>query len=462
MFSNILLNTDSYKASHYLQYPANTSVVSSYIEARGGVFDSAVFFGLQAFLKQYLSKPITTDDVDEAELVLTVHGVPFYRQGWESIINKHGGYLPVEIQAVAEGSVLPTGNALVQIKNTDSEAYWLTSYLETALLRAIWYPATVATLSWYTKKIIARYLDETSDDPSAKLPFALHDFGARGVSSQESAALGGMAHLVSFQGTDTLSALVAARRYYAAEMAGFSIPATEHSTMTAWGKDNEADAYANILKQFGRDGAMFAVVSDSYDIYNAVSNIWGKQLRQQVEDSGATLVVRPDSGQPEVVVLEVLERLYAEFGGTVNRKGYKVLADCVRVIQGDGVNLESIEVILRNIKDAGFSADNIAFGMGGGLLQKVDRDTLGFAMKASAVRVDEQWRDVFKQPVTDKAKHSKKGRLALISTPQGITTIREDALVDDINLLRPVFVNGRLLIDDDFSTVRARSERRIF
>ena len=390
MFNNILLNTDSYKASHYLQYPANTSVVSSYIEARGGSFDNAVFFGLQAFIKQYLTKPITLDDVDEAEQVLTAHGVPFYREGWESIINNHGGYLPIEIQAVAEGSVLPTGNALVQIKNTDPDAYWLTSYLETALLRAVWYPTTVATLSWYTKQIIKRYLDETSDEPDAQLPFKLHDFGARGASSQESAGLGGMAHLVNFQGTDTVAALIAAKRYYRAEMAGFSIPATEHSTMTAWGKDNEADAYANMVKQFGRDGAIFAVVSDSYDIYNAVSNIWGKQLREQVEQSGATLVVRPDSGKPEVVVLEVLERLYAEFGGTVNRKGYKVLSDCVRVIQGDGVNLESIEVILASIKQAGFSADNIAFGMGGGLLQKVDRDTLGFAMKASAVKVDEQ------------------------------------------------------------------------
>ena len=458
MFSNILLNTDSYKASHYLQYPANTRVVSSYIEARGGSFDSAVFFGLQAFLKQYLTKPITLDDVDEAEQILTAHGVPFYREGWESIINKHGGYLPIEVQAVPEGNVMATGNALVQIKNTDPDAYWLTSYLETALLRAIWYPTTVATLSWYTKQIIASYLDETSDNPVEQLPFKLHDFGARGASSQESAGLGGMAHLVNFQGTDTVAALIAAKRYYRADMAGFSIPATEHSTVTAWGKENEADAYANMLKQFGREGAVLAVVSDSYDIYNAVTNIWGKQLREQVEQSGATLVVRPDSGKPEVVVLEVLERLYAEFGGTVNGKGYKVLADCVRVIQGDGVNLESISVILECIKRAGFSVDNIAFGMGGGLLQKVDRDTLGFAMKASAVNVDNQWRDVFKQPVTDIAKHSKKGRLAVIKTEQGIKTIREDELADQSNLLRSVFKNGRLLVDDDFDTVRARSE----
>ena len=316
----------------------------------------------------------------------------------------------------------------------------------------------MATLSWYTKQIIKRYLNETSDEPDVQLPFKLHDFGARGASSQESAALGGMAHLVNFQGTDTVAALIAAKRYYRAEMAGFSIPATEHSTMTAWGRENEADAYANMIQQFGHKGATFAVVSDSYDIYNAVSNIWGKQLREQVEKSGATLVVRPDSGKPEVVVLEVLERLYTEFGGSVNRKGYKVLADCVRVIQGDGINLESIEVILASMERARFSADNIAFGMGGGLLQKVDRDTLGFAMKASAVKVDEQWRDVSKQPATDLAKHSKKGRLAVINTERGVKTIREDALDGRTNLLKEVFKNGRLLVDDDFETIRTRSD----
>ena len=364
MFKNILLNTDSYKVSHYLQYPPQTTVVSSYVEARGGDFDQTVFFGLQAFLKEYLTRPITADDIAEAEAILPAHGVPFSRQGWELILKKYDGYLPVEIEALPEGSVLPTGNALVQIKNTDPDTFWLTSYLETALLRAVWYPTTVATVSWQAKQVIARYLQETSDNPEQQLPFKLHDFGARGTSSQESAALGGMAHLVNFQGTDTLAGILAARQYYGADMAGFSIPASEHSTMTAWGRDNEAAAYKNMLDQFANKGGLVAVVSDSYDIYNAVSNIWGKQLRKQVEESGATLIVRPDSGKPEEVVLDVLERLYAEFGGYINNKGYRVLANCVRVIQGDGVNLQSIAVIAEVIKQAGFSLDNVAFGMG--------------------------------------------------------------------------------------------------
>jgi len=457
MFTNLILNTDSYKASHFLQYPAGAEVVSSYIESRGGQFTQSLFFGLQAFIKEYLLKPVTMADIDEADALFAAHGVPFYRQGWEQIVQQHGGFLPIEIEALPEGTVVPTGNALVQVRNTDPQAYWLTSYLETALLRAVWYPTTVATLSWQVKQAIRLSLETTCENPEAELLFKLHDFGARGVSSHESAALGGMAHLVNFMGTDTVVALLAARKYYGADMAGFSIPATEHSTITAWGREGEADAYANMLKQFAQPGKLLAVVSDSYDIYHAVSEIWGKQLRAQVESSGATVVIRPDSGVPEDIVPEVLERLYAEFGGRVNSKGYKVLSDCVRVIQGDGVDVDSIGVILQRIQQAGFSTENVAFGMGGGLLQKVNRDTLSFAMKASAIQINGAWRDVYKQPITDSGKNSKRGRLAVIKDAGGIKTIREDALSWESNCLRPVFRNGELLVDDSFETVCARS-----
>lgn len=459
MFTNLILNTDSYKASHFLQYPAGTQVVSSYIESRGGQFPQTLFFGLQAFIKEYLLKPVTTADIDEAEALFAAHDVPFFRQGWEQIVQQHGGFLPIEIQALPEGMIVPTGNALVQIRNTDPQAFWLTSYLETALLRAIWYPTTVATLSWQVKQSIRQALETTCENPAAELPFKLHDFGARGVSSHESAALGGMAHLVNFIGGDTVVALLAARKYYGADMAGFSIPAVEHSTITAWGREGEADAYANMLRQFGQAGKLLAVVSDSYDIYHAVSEIWGKQLRAQVESSGATVVIRPDSGVPEDIVPEVLQRLYAAFGGHVNSKGYKVLSDCVRVIQGDGVDVDSIGVILQRIQQAGFSTENVAFGMGGGLLQKVNRDTLRFAMKASAMQITGVWRNVYKQPVTDSGKHSKRGRLAVIRDAGVIKTIREDALSWESNLLRPVFRNGELLVDDSFDVIRARSNQ---
>lgn len=455
---NIILNADSYKSSHFLQYPKGTTLVSSYIESRGGDFKEAVFFGLQMFLKDYLCHPITRADVDEAEALIIAHGLPFNREGWQYIVDHRGGYLPVEIQALAEGSVVPVQNALVQIVNTDPSTYWLTSYLETALLRAVWYPTTVATLSWHGRQIIQRYLLETADNDHG-LDFKLHDFGARGAASTESAAIGGTAHLVNFQGTDTINAIVAAKRYYHADMAGFSIPAAEHSTITSWGRDNEKAAYQNMLQQFSGPGKLVAVVSDSYDIWHAIEHIWGNELKHAVESTGGTLVIRPDSGDPIEVVTQTIEKLMGLFGFTTNHKGYRVLPNYVRVIQGDGINLLSMEAILRAMQLRKQSADNIAFGMGGALLQKVDRDTMKFAMKASAAKVGGLWRDVYKDPITDQGKRSKKGRLAVIRDDQGVMhTIREQDLAKRKNLLQTVFKNGELLIDHSFADIRTRAK----
>lgn len=454
--SNILLNADSYKASHYVQYPANTTVVSSYIESRGGMFEQTLFFGLQAFIKQTLLKPFTQADIDEAEEVLVAHGLPFNKTGWQYILDTYNGYLPMEIQAVPEGSLVNTHNVLVQVKNTDDNCAWLTSYIETALLRAVWYPTTVASVSYACKQVIARYLARTADNMEGLL-FKLHDFGSRGASSFESAALGGMAHLVNFMGSDTLSAVVAARRYYQEPMAGFSIPAAEHSTITSWGRDGEQAAYANMLKQFSGQGKLVAVVSDSYDLWNAIDNLWGTELRDAVMNSGGTLVIRPDSGDPVQIVSTTIEKLMAKFGFRTNSKGFKVLPDCVRVIQGDGICLSSIEAILVEMTKRGLSADNIAFGMGGELLQKVNRDTQKFAMKASAVCVNGVWRDVFKDPITDSGKRSKKGRLALVKNSEGqYQTIREQDLGQQQNQLRVVYRNGALLVDDSLAEIRAR------
>lgn len=458
---NIILNTDSYKTSHYLQYPAGTSYVSSYIESRGGPFEQAVFFGLQMFMKAYLTKPVTYDDIAEAKAIYAAHGVPFNEEGWRYIVEKYQGRLPISIEAVPEGMVVPVRNVMVQVRNTDPNCAWLTSYIETALLRAVWYPTTVATLSWSCRKVISQYMEQTADDASG-LPFKLHDFGARGVSSEESAAIGGLAHLVSFAGTDNVSALMAARRYYDAEMAGFSIPAAEHSTITSWGRENEQDAYANMLKQFAQPGKIVAVVSDSYDLWNAIENIWGDELKTQVENSGGTLVIRPDSGDPVQIVTETIERLMRCFGSTTNSKGYRVLPSCVRVIQGDGISLQTIDAILAAMVSRKQSAENIAFGMGGDLLQKINRDTMKFAMKASAVQISGVWRDVYKDPITDSGKRSKRGRLVLIRDQQGeIRTVQESDLSGRENLMQEVFRNGEIKSVTTFEQVRERAANRV-
>jgi nicotinamide phosphoribosyltransferase len=191
-------------------------------------------FGLQAFIKEYLLEPITQADIDIADEILTAHGEPFNRAGWQYILDKRDGYLPVVIRSVPEGTVVPVKNVLATIENTDPNCFWLTTWLETALLRAVWYGTTVATQSYTIKQVILDYLERTGD-PTA-IDFKLHDFGARGVSSLESAGIGGAAHLVNFMGTDTISGILFAREYYNAGIAGFSIPASEHSISTSFGK----------------------------------------------------------------------------------------------------------------------------------------------------------------------------------------------------------------------------------
>lgn len=459
---NQILDADSYKFSHYLQLPEGTTAMYDNVEPRvGSIFDDIKIVGLQIWLKDIIANPITMEDVEEAKAIVEAHGEPFNYNGFKRIVEVHGGHWPVKIKAVPEGMVVPKANVVAVMESTDPELPWVPGFLETAFQRAIWYPTTVATISYHAKQTILNYLEKTSDDPNGQIAFKLHDFGCRGVSSYESAAIGGLAHLVNFMGTDTIPALTYARKYYGADMPAFSIPAAEHSTITSWGKENEAKAYENMLRQFAKPGSNVAVVSDSYDIYYACSHIWGWILKEQVIKSGATVIIRPDSGDPAVVPLECTKLLGDKFGYTVNSKGFKVLNN-VRVIQGDGIDLEMIGTICENFYKAGWSIDNIAFGMGGGLLQKLDRDTCSFAMKCSAILVDGQWIDVFKDPITQSSKKSKKGRVSLYrKNDNGELFTAESWYAEEregwcTEVLVPVYENGKLLKEFSFDELRSR------
>ncbi len=459
--SNIIMDVDSYKASHFKQYPPGTTYVSSYIESRGGRWDKTLFFGLQGFIKKYLLNQITIEDIDEADEFFTTHCGSFNRAGWLHILEKHDGYLPIKISALKEGTIVEGRNCLVQIINTDPAAFWLVSYVETMLLRAVWYPVTVGTNSWHIKQRIMKALEISCDDPKAVIAFMLNDFGSRGVSSKESSEIGGGAHLVNFMGTDNVPAVRALRDLYKITMAGFSIAATEHSTTTAWGPEHEYDVVSNMINNHGK--TIFATVGDSYDIYNFVQKIIGTDLKERIKHMGGRIVVRPDSGDPVKVAVEVVEMLLVKFEEdvTINNKGFKVLPAYIRVIQGDGVNLDSIGAICDALIAKGISVENICFGMGGALLQAIDRDTLKFAMKASAACVNGVWRDVFKDPVTDKGKSSKKGIQAVVYyhvTNQYIT-VREDQLDGRKNHLELVYENGKLIREQTFDEIRELSNQ---
>ncbi|MGM9320263.1 nicotinate phosphoribosyltransferase [Deinococcus aquaticus] len=454
---NLILDTDSYKSSHFLQYPQGTTRLFSYLESRGGKYPQTRFFGLQYILDRYLTRRITAEMVEEARTLIEAHGEPFPFEGWMRIVNVHGGRLPLEIRAVPEGTLVPIHNVLMTCTNTDPELPWLPGWFETMLMR-VWYPTTVATQSYFIREIIRAALEKTSDHAAEELPFKLHDFGSRGVSSRESAGIGGLAHLINFQGSDTLEALRTARNHYDSDLAGFSIPAAEHSTITSWGKEHEVDAYRNMITRFSRPGSVYAVVSDSYDLKNAINHLWGDTLRQQVIESGGTLVVRPDSGEPPAMVRLAVNALAARYGTTTNSKGYKVL-NHVRVIQGDGIDEQTIRQILDNLDVDGYSAENVSFGMGGALLQKVDRDTQRFAYKASAGLIDGEYRGIYKDPVTDPGKRSKDGVLDLVQEGGRMVTKAYKTFDTDFpgSLLRTVYRDGELLVRDTLDVVRGRA-----
>lgn len=470
MKNNLVNLSDSYKYSHYLQYPKGTQIVHSYLESRGGQYDSVVFFGLLNILKEYLVKPITKEDVAETAALCAAHGEPFNKEGWMYIVDYHDGYLPVVIKAVPEGMVLKPHNVMLTVENTDPMVPWVTSFLETLLLK-VWYPITIASKSYAVRKMLEKHHTATMDNIDG-VAFAFHNFGDRGSSSVESAAIGGVAHLTQFMGTDNFNCLTLARDVYGAtildnKLAGFSIPASEHSTVTSWGRDGEFDMIRNYLEKSKGQG-MIACVLDSYNIYNAVEFVT-TELKDKIESNEYPIfVIRPDSGEPIEVIGNIL-RIMKKSGVayTTNSKGFKQF-NKYRIIWGDGITPEVINEILNYTTSKGYAAGNFAFGSGGDLMQNVNRDTCKFAIKCSAIVVNNVEREVYKDPITDKGKASKKGRQTLIKwKTRGWSNTKTDDIqtiaLKNFNpelheeVLVEVFRDGRILKRQTLIEIRSLS-----
>lgn len=459
MKNNIILQTDSYKLTHWKQYSKNTTKIYSYLESRGGKFDKTVFFGLQYYMKKYLSGIVVTKQmVDEAqEFSLKHFGQDLFNyDGWLYIVNKYEGKLPIRICAVKEGSLVNISNVLMTIENTDDKCFWLTNFIETLLMK-LWYPCTIATNSFYAKQIINKYLNETATDTNPL--FKLHDFGYRGVSSEEQAGIGGMSHLLNFMGSDTLAGILYAKEYYNADVCGFSVPASEHSIATSFGKGEGEKKYVlNMLNNFPT--GIVSLVGDSYNIYNFAELLNDKDIKDKILSRDGTTVLRPDSGNPEEVISKLIDILWNNFGGVYNDKGYKVLDPHIRIIQGDGIDLEMIEKLLKLLKSKKFSAENIVFGSGGGLLQKFDRDTQQFAIKCSYAIIDGVETDVQKDPITSKSKKSKKGKLKLYKNFNNSYSTysscdnKQNQFSSYLDSLVPVFENGVILEEYTFEEIK--------
>ena len=465
MDGTMILKTDTYKNGHWKQTPDGTENVYSYWTSRGGRWPAFIFFGLQYYLKEYLIRRVTEEDVARARTrINALHGQDIFNEaGWRKILDRYDGYMPIRIKAVPEGTLLRSQTAALTVESadpTDPDISFATNYVET-LLSMIWYPCTVATQSFHMRQQRLAFTKMTGGDPN-NIDFLLHDFGYRGSTSDESAGIAGAAHLaVGWKGSDNWAAIELAEKYYHEELAGYSIPAYEHSTVTAYGRgEGEVEAYRQALMRFPT--GLLAVVSDSYDYYNAVSNIWGGVLKDMVMARDGKLIIRPDSGDPLIVDPWTLNELSAIFGSHLNEAGYAVLGEApgvmskVGMIQGDGIDYDSHFDILRAVADAGHCTDDIAFGSGGGLLQKgLDRDTLQFAFKAAQVVVNGEPRDVSKSPVDGQAKKSRAGRMKTVQVIGDLPlTVNEEE--DGKDLMQLVYDAGWLAPDQTLDEIRAR------
>jgi nicotinamide phosphoribosyltransferase len=478
---NMVLAADSYKFSHPFSYPKNISGLFSYIEARTHGAHIMIPAGFEATLQRYLSVPITMEDIDEAEAFMKRHGEPFARNVWEHVLTKYHGYLPVIIRAVPEGTPVKSSNIMVSIMCVDElvaeNIFWLASFLETFLLRAVWYPTTLATNDYESKLEIKRFYKIAGED-LAGIDFAVHCFGARGTTCHEQAEIAGV-HAFMYKGSDTVEGIRYVNHYYDCEMAAFSVPATEHSVATSFGltSEDEVRYIDHQLTAFAKQGAIISLVADSKDTSRFVDHIcttFHDRIVDLHERLGVKVVVRPDSGDPLEIVPMILDKLAKAFPTTRTVHGYIKLYGGVGILQGDGVDTMLIKTLLGNIMARNYSPANIIFGSGGALLQKVNRDTHKWAQKGSAILVRTPvavgahggtftyaWQGIAKDPITDPGKKSKEGLLTLMrnSFTGQYATIRidKDPVKDEwVDVMEDIYDCGQFFNLSNMDQIRTR------
>ena len=471
VLETLIMTTDSYKITQP-KMRVGIDYIYSYYEARKGAkFPTTKLFGLQELIIKFLTGPVPNKtQIDEAEAFFKIHfgnDQVFNRPMWDEI--EKLGYFPLEIKAVPEGTSVPIDNVMFTITNTNDKCADLVQHIETMLFW-IWKPSLSMTKSAMTRNIIRKQLELSSDNVEEALAFIYHDFGMRGATNYEQAASYGAAHLATGAlGTDTLNAIPYLMKYYDAKIdnCGFSVMASEHSVASYKGRNGEGAVVADILEAYPT--GIVSLVADTYDIENFVTNIIGKDFRDQILERDGKVVVRPDSPRfkgdtPEEQVLWIVEQLGEAFGYTYNDKGFKVLNPKIGCIYGDGLSMENIENIYKYLVKFNWSAENCVVGQGGYLACGNDdcRDTQRSAIKCSAVKMsgENEYRDVYKEP-KDKSKASKRGRLKLVweegahgktMTTVGLDDPREDIMVT-------VFKDGTMPKKYTLDEVRATSNK---
>lgn len=475
-----LLLSDTYKQCHSRMYPKGLTKLVSYWVPRRSMLENRnkmVFFGLQAFIKEYLMEYFQENffDLPEDEMVSLYTDSMDIQIGkdnydLDNIVQLHRlGYLPLEIKALSEGTLVPTGVPCIEITNTNDDFAWLVQWIECILQVELWKTCCHATIGHMYREIADYWYDKTTDGLSGDMACA--DFGMRGMSCMDESVRCSAAWLLSFNKTSTIPAINYIDKYYNADCKkngiGLGAVSTEHSVMGAnFSIDGDEITFVKRLLTELYPNTSFSMVSDTYDYWNMINNIL-PQCKEEILNHNGKLLVRPDSGDIVEISVKTVERLWDIFGGSINSKGYKVLNPHIGIIYGDGCTLSNVETIWKELEKRGFAANNIAYGVGAfcftaimenGKMIVVTRDTFGIAMKATYGVIDGKKLMIFKDPKTDTShlKKSHKG-CCKVYYEDGELKCQDQLLeISDDSLLTTVFKNGELIREDSFIDIRNR------
>lgn len=476
-----LLLSDTYKQCHDRMYPTGLTKLVSYWVPRKSMLvtqDKMVFFGLQAFIKEYLIEyfndnffALTKDEV--LELYTDSMDIQIGRENYDldKIINLHSlGYLPLQIRALPEGALVPMGVPCIEITNTHDDFAWLVQWIECILQVELWKPCCHATIGYMYRQIADKWYEKTVENIPSSMACA--DFGMRGMSCMDEATRCSASWLISFNKTSTIPAINYIDKYYSADCKnnslGIGAVSTEHSVMGAnYSIDGDEVTFVKRLLNELYPNTSFSMVSDTYDYWNMVNNIL-PQVKDDVMNHNGKLLIRPDSGDIVYISVKTVEKLWEIFGGTVNSKGYKVLDPHIGIIYGDGCTLSNVDAIWYELEKRGFAANCIAYGVGAfcfsaiienGKLIVATRDTFGIAMKATYGVINGKKLMIYKDPKTDtsKLKKSHKGCCEVYTGENRELMCRDELLeMSDNTLLKVVFENGELVREYTFLDIRER------
>lgn len=461
------LNTDGYKVGHALLYPTGTQFIYETLVPRENSYfpwdDKMVVFGYEYFMHKlvmdwqanFFLQPWENIEKDFS-IVKDMFGSDEVRDTVVERFKKLHDHqrLPIKVNLLPEGSLVPMRVPVLSIENTHPDFFWLPGYLETTLLANTFVTSTNATIARQFRKVGDVYAELTADSKDF-LDYQFHDFSQRGQHGDQAAVLSGIAHLTSFKGTDVIPAVVEVKEVWGEENVGGTVLATEHSVMEAYGV-NQYDAYKRLIVE--NPNGILSVVSDTYDYWEVIDEVLPAHKELVMQRNGK-LVIRPDSlaeartGQrietPQQLVVETLKSLWNTFGGTTNSKGYKVLDSHVGVLHGEGVTLDNIESFMKDIKEAGFSTENVVFGIGAYNYSVMSsRDSFGQALKASVAVINGEEKMIYKLPKSEAEafKASPRGAVAVVGESgsyervEGLTL--EEANSHIGNELRTFFKDG--------------------